>query len=73
MPVSSSLAYHILSFNEWESSLVKEKEGIWDIWVFVTMDREAKRVKELVQDNKRTTPPFKKFKLLIFFSRGCEC
>ena len=38
----------------------------------MTMDREAKKVKELVQDNKRITPPFKKFKLLIFFSRLCE-
>lgn len=38
----------------------------------MTMGREEKKVKEFVQDNKRTTPPFKKFKLLNFFSRGCE-
>lgn len=38
------------------------------------MGREEKKVKELVQDNKRTTPLCKMFKLLIFFffSRGCE-
>ena len=37
----------------------------------MTIDREAKKVKELVQDNKRITPPSKKFKLLISFSRRC--
>lgn len=37
------------------------------------MGREEKKVKELVQDNKRTTPLCKMFKLLFFFfSRGCE-
>lgn len=32
------------------------------------MGREEKKVKELVQDNKRTTPLCKMFKLLFFFS-----
>lgn len=31
------------------------------------MGREEKKVKELVQDNKRTTPLCKMFKLLIVF------